>query len=508
MERAERQVTRGRTEAMAMQTVGGTTVNGNTLDAAVTAPASRCPFASARTLLMPARRAAARGGRPLPGPRGYPLVGMLPDLFHHVSALPLLRDAWRSYGDAVQLPMGPYTVCFFANPDAVKHILVDNRDNYRRAQYQIRWLSRLMGTGLIVSDGELHRRRRHIMHTLFTAKAVQGYATAMASAVQDVVGSWERRLALGQPEVELAGEMVRLSMGALSRSVLGFDAHASLDRMNEAILTVTSRVLHQAPIPLWLPTPANIRFRRAVRQFDELLYGVIRARRAAPETDTRASDVLSLMLRAEDDRGQRMSDQAVRDEALTFYFAGLESTSTALGWAFHALAQHPEVQRRLQEEVDRELGNDLPTAEVAERLTYTEMVVRETLRLYPSFAMIPKDVQEDDEIAGYRVPRGSIMVVSPHLTQRHPDLWPDPERFDPERHAPGQAERRHRYSWFPFGSGPHVCIGSAFALLEMKIAVAMIARRFRLSLQRPAQPADRLTPRPVGGIQMRLEPRR
>jgi cytochrome P450 len=122
--------------------------------------------------------------------------------------------------------------------------------------------------------------------------------------------------------------------------------------------------------------------------------------------------------------------------------------------------------------------------------------------------MIPKDVQEDDEIAGYHVPRGSIMVVSPHLTQRHPDLWPDPERFDPERHAPGQAERRHRYSWFPFGSGPHVCIGSAFALLEMKIAVAMIARRFRLSLQRPAQPADRLTPRPVGGIQMRLEPRR
>ena len=316
-----------------------------------------------------------------------------------------------------------------------------------------------MGTGLFVSEGELWRRRRHIMHKLFTAKAVQGYATAIASAVHDVVGSWDRRLAQGQAEVELSGEMMRLSMDALGRSVLGFDARASLDRMNEAILTVSWSLLHQAPSLLTarLPLPKNIRFRRAIRQFDELFYGVIRARRAEQETDSRASDVLSLMLRAEDDEGERMSEQAVRDELLTIYFAGFESTSTALGWALHALSQHPEVERRLQEEVDRELGDDLPTAEVVERLTYTDMVVREVLRLYPSFAMIPKDVQEDDEIGGYRVPRGSIMVVSPHLTQRHPDLWPDPDRFDPQRHAPGKTEGRHRFSWFPFGSGPHVC---------------------------------------------------
>lgn len=452
----------------------------------------------------------ARGSLPLPGPRGYPLIGMLPDLFHHVSALPLLRNAWRHYGDAVQLPMGHKTVCFFAHPDAVKHILVDNRDNYLRAQYQIRWLSRFIGTGLFVSDGELWRRRRHIMHKLFTARAVQGYTTAMSSAVQDVVDSWEGRLASGQTEVDLSRDMVRLSMDALGRSVLGFDARASLDRMNDAILTVSLSLLNQPPtlLPIWLPSPRNIRFRRAIRQFDELFYSVIRARREEEATDSTASDVLSLMLRAEDDQGERMSEQAVRDEALTMYFAGFESTSTALGWALHALSQHPEAERRLHEEVDRELGDGLPTAEVVERLTYTEMVVRETLRLFPSAAMIPKDVKEDDTIAGYRVPRGSIAVVSPHLTQRHPDIWPDPDRFDPERHAPAQAEGRHRYSWFPFGSGPHVCLGAAFALLEMKIAIAMIARRYRLRLARPARPVDMLIPRPVEGIHMRLEPRR
>ena len=497
---------------MAMQAVGRTAANGSAVGAPGVPQQVRVTHAATPTHAVSARRVPAHGGLPLPGPRGYPLIGMVPELFRHVSALPLLRDAWRSYGDAVRLPMGPYTVCFFAQPDAVKHILVDNRDNYRRAQYQIRWLSRIMGTGLVVSDGELWRSRRHIMHKLFTVKAVQGYATAMASAVQDVVGSWERRLDNGRPDVELSGEMVRLSMDALGRSVLGFDARSSLDRMNEAILTVSWSMLQQAPTPfpppLWLPTPSNVRFRRAVRQFDELIYEVIRARRAEQETDTTASDVLSLMLLAEGDRGERLSEQAVRDEALTIYFAGFESTSTALGWAFYAITQHPEVERRLHEEVDRVLGDDLPTAEVVEKLTYTDMVVRETLRLYPSFAMIPKDVQEDDEIAGYRVPRGSIIVVSPHLTQRHPDIWPDPERFDPERHAPGKAEGRHRFSWFPFGGGSHACIGSAFALLEMKIAIAMIAQHYRLSLLQPAQPADMLTPRPVGGLQMRLEPRR
>jgi cytochrome P450 len=403
-------------------------------------------------------------------------------------------------------------VCFFAHPDAVKHILVDNRDNYPRAQYQIRWLSRIMGTGLVASEGEHWRRRRHVMHKLFTVKAVSGYATAMAAAVQDVVESWDRRLSASQPEVDLSGEMVRLSMDALGRSVLGFDARSSLDRMNDAILTVSWSVFRQAPTPfpppLWLPLPENIRFKRALRQFDAMIDGVIQARRAAPETDDATSDVLSLMLRAQDDQGERMSERAVRDEALTIYFAGFESTSTALGWAFYALSQHPEVERRLHEEVDQVLGDDLPTAEVVERLTYTEMVVRETLRLYPSFAMIPKDVREDDEIAGYRVPRGSVVVVSPRLTHRHPEFWPDPERFDPERHAPANAEGRHRFSWIPFSGGSHACIGSAFALLEMKIAIAMIARRYRLRLLRPTSPADMLTPRPVGGLHMRLEPRR
>jgi cytochrome P450 len=261
------------------------------------------------------------------------------------------------------------------------------------------------------------------------------------------------------------------------------------------------------PPPLWLPTPSNRRFTRALHRFDAMVFDAIRARRADPDADAPASNILSLMLRAQDDRGEMLSDQDVRDEALAIYFAGHDSAATALGWAFYEISQNPEVERRLHAEIDRELGDGLPTAAVVERLTYTEMVVRETLRLYPSFAMIPKDVREDDEIDGYRVPRGSIVVVSPHLTQRHPGLWPDPDRFDPERHAPGQAEQRHRYSWFPFGGGAHACIGSAFAMMEMKIAIATIARRYRLRLTQPTHPADMLTPTPVGGLHMRLEPR-
>ena len=496
---------------MAIQVAGGTGTS-------VSAPGANGVLQKAHTRLTappapsrPSRRGAVGGGKPLPGPRGYPLIGMLPDLFRHVSALPLLKDAWRTYGDAVQVPLGPYKAICFTHPDAVKQIMVEKRDNYPRAQYQIRWLSRILGTGLVSSEGELWRKRRHLMHKLFTVKAVQGYATSMASAVQDVIDGWERRLANDQPDLELNGEMARLSMDALGRSVLGFDARSSLDQMNEAIVALSWSLIHQAPTPfpppLWLPLPENVRFKRARRQFDELIYEVIRARRATLETDTTASDVLSLMLRAQDDDGEPMSDEHVRDEALTIYAAGHESTAIALGWVFYAIAQHPDVERRLHEEVDRELGDALPTAEVVERLTYTDMVIRETLRLYPPFTMIPKDVREDDEIDGYRVPRGSVLVVSPYLTQRHPDFWPEPERFDPERHASGQAERRHRFSWIPFGGGSHACLGAAFSLLEMKIAVAMIARRHRLTLQRPTYPLAMLAVRPVGGLHMRLEPR-
>jgi cytochrome P450 len=465
-----------------------------------------------RTRPTAARRAPARSGRPLPGPRGYPVIGVMPDLFRHVTALPLLRDAWRAYGDAVQLPLGPYKVCFFARPDAVKRILVDNRENYPRAKYQMRWLSTFVGTGLVAAEGEHWRTRRHLMHKLFTARSVAGYTATMASAVEDVVARWDRRVAAGRPEIELSGEMVQLSLDALGRSVLGFDAVSTIETLNQAIRTVSSYMASQAPTPFppprWIPTPANLRFNRALREFDAMIDATIRARRAAADRDDAASDLLSLMLRAQDDQGNALSERDVRDEAMTIYFAGHDSTSVALGWAFHAISQHPEVEQRLHEEVDRVVGDGPLTAAAVERLPYTEMVVRETLRLYPSFAMIPKDVVADDEIDGFHVPGGSIMVVSPHLTHRHPELWPDPERFDPERHAPGQIERQHRYSWIPFGGGAHACIGSAFALLEMKLAIAAIVRRYRMTPLRPARPADMLIPRPVGGLHMRLDPRR
>lgn len=456
-------------------------------------------------------RTAGVGGRPLPGPRGYPLIGVLPDLFRHVTALPLLRDAWKTYGDAVQLPLGPYTLCFFAQPNAVKHILVDNRENYPRAKYQMRWLSRVMGSGLVATEGEQWRKRRHLMHKLFTARSVAGYTASMTAAIDEVVGRWERQVAAGHPEIELSGEMVKLSMDALGRSVLGFNAVSTVESMNEAISAVSWSLVQQAPTPFpppsWVPTPGNLRVNRAVRQCDKMVHDVIRARRAASAADDDASDLLSLMLTARDDEGNQLSERDVRDEVLTLYFAGHDSTAVALGWAFYAISQHPAVEQRLLEEVERAIGDGPLTAQAVERLTYTDMVVRETLRLYPSFAMLPRDVREDDEIDGYHVPRGAVLVVSPHLTQRHPDVWPDPDRFDPERFAPGQSEGRHRYSWIPFGSGAHACIGSAFALMEMKLAIATVIRRFRLTLTRPARPADMLTPRPIGGLHMRLAPR-
>jgi cytochrome P450 len=442
------------------------------------------------------------------------VIGVLPDIVRHGSALPVFKDAWRTYGDVVRVPLGPVVFYLLVHPDSVKHILVDNRDNYPRSIHQIRAGSAVMGLNLLTSEGAHWRRQRHIMQGPFAAKAVADHVPAMATAVEGVIDGWDRRLTAGQPELELAAEMVHLALDALGRSILGFDTRSTVDIINQAFLVVVKHGLRHATdavrLPLWLPTPDNVRLRRARRQLEALIYQTIRTRRAEPDTYAYASDMLSLMLRAQDDWGEGMLEQHLRDELMAFYFAGHETTAVSLCWALHAIAQDPEVERRLHEEVDRLLGDGPLTAEVVERLTYTDMVVHESLRLYPPITMLAKDVLEDDQIAGYRVTRGSLAVFSPYLTHRHPDFWPDPERFDPERFAPGQAERHHRHSWIPFSGGYHSCIGAMFALQEMKIAIACSARRYRLRPipERPAKLVEKFTLRPFGGLHMRLEPRR
>jgi cytochrome P450 len=266
------------------------------------------------------------------------------------------------------------------------------------------------------------------------------------------------------------------------------------------------RMVNLVCAPLFVPTPRNLRFRRAMRTFDDIVYGIIDERRQTPATA--GGDLLSLLLTVRDpETGQAMTDREVRDQVLTFIGAGHETTAVALAWTFAMLGQHPEVHAAVRAEAAAVLGDRTPTAADVPALALTQRVIRETMRLYPPVYAVARDVAQTDEIAGFTIPRKSTVIVSPYLTQRHPEVWPEPDKFDPDRFTPEQSAGRARFAYFPFLGGPHQCIGEHFAMIEMTLVVAMIVRRFRVELARegPITPKPLLATRPGGGVWIRVK---
>jgi cytochrome P450 len=230
-------------------------------------------------------------------------------------------------------------------------------------------------------------------------------------------------------------------------------------------------------LPLWIPTPRNRAMRGAIDALDRIVYSILSRRRAEPGAH---GDLLDLMMGARE-AGERMSDRQLRDEVMTLLLAGHETTANLLTWTWYLVGQHPEVERRLHEEVDAVLGDRTPGAADVPALRYTGQVLQEALRLYPPAWVFTRQAIAADAIGGFEIPTGSVLIVSPYLTHRHPDFWPDPERFDPDRFESGAGERRRRHAFIPFGGGPRQCIGNTFAMMEAQLTVAMIARRFRIA---------------------------
>jgi cytochrome P450 len=274
------------------------------------------------------------------------------------------------------------------------------------------------------------------------------------------------------------------------------------------LLTLLGEYVYLPFPPLSVPTPANRRMQAGLRTLNAVVQRLIEERRKPQQTAPQ--DLLSLLLEAQDEEsGQGLSDRQVRDEVFTLLFAGHETTANALTWALYLLSQHPAVEQRLQAEVDMVLAGRTPTVEDLGRLPYTRMVLEETLRLYPPGATIPRRAIADDVIGGFAIPANSLVFITPYVTHRHPDFWGRPEVFDPERFTPERVAARHRFAYFPFGGGPHLCIGQHFAPMEAQLALAMIAQRYRLRLvsgQR-IEPQVMVTIRPCSGVQMTLHRR-
>jgi cytochrome P450 len=417
--------------------------------------------------------------RQVPGPQGPPLVGSLFDL-RRKGILDFWTDAWREHGDVVQARMGPMTLTQFVRPEHVQEILVKKADRFVKG-FSHDTLRVPLGSGILTAEGSLWRQQRRLMAPTYTPRAVTRYAAIMLDATDRMLARW-RALPEGTA-LPSNMEMMRLAMSVISRSVFTIDIGEDFHEAGEALATIldfaSQRTIALVSPPLWVPTPMNRRLKRALDTMDAFLYGIIAERRSQPPGD----DLLwSLMEARDDETGESMSEVQLRDEVLITFFAGHETTAQLLTWAWYLLAKHPDVEAQFHAELDSVLGGRSPKLDDLEALAYTRMIMDETLRLYSPVATLARDAVVDDEVGGYPVPAGSMVVLTPYITHRHPEFWSQPQGFHPEHFAPEAVEARPRYAYYPFGAGPRVCLGKHFALLEAALVLAEVGQRYRLRL--------------------------
>ncbi|MDT6982832.1 cytochrome P450 [Streptomyces lusitanus] len=429
------------------------------------------------TTLAPTPATAPRGAV-APGPRGVPLLGNLPQ-WKSDTAQFLLR-AQRDHGEVARLRLGPYTVHLVTAPDAVGRVLKENSGNYTRGvlyeQFRI-----VMGDGLLTTDGDYWKAHRRAVQPVFLRKAVTAIGPNVVRATREMLDDWEVRARRGEP-VDLVTETLRLTLVTLSRSLFGYDIRPAAPVMKDIVDNVIEVMFKHGSVgemlPSWLPTRRNRLIARDRRIFTRLVTE-IRDRHAA----TGEGPLMELMEAATDPvTGARWTDDEIRDEMLTIYLAGHETTAVALLWTLVSLARHPSVGEELDEELARVLGGAEPAAEDVERLPYTSRVVDESLRMYPPIWIYPRDAVADDELGGFHIPGGSSVLLSPLVSHRNPRYWDNPEAFDPHRFDPERVRERPRMTYFPFGAGARMCIGNFMALLELRMITAMIHQRFRLKL--------------------------
>jgi cytochrome P450 len=450
--------------------------------------------------------AAAPGGlrRHPSGPPIPWLVGHLPAYAR--DGLGFFTRVAREHGGVVRIRL-VHPTALVTHPDGVKRVLQDNHFNYRKSFVYGR-IRPLLGDGLLTSDGSFWLRQRRLAAPAFHRERIAGLADLFARRTGEMLDGWHAAVRRGEA-VDLHREMTRLTLANVGEALFSVDldgAAADVGRAMTEALAITNRRLGRVLfVPQGIPTPLNLRFARAKRVLDRVVLDTIADRRRA---GVDGDDLLGMLLAARDpDTGATMSDEQLRDEVMTMVLAGHETSAAALVWVLDLLSRHPHDAARVRDEVDAVLGGRAPTAADAPRLVHTTAVIREALRLYPPIWNLAREAVEDDEIMGFHVPAGTNVVLSPWVTHRDPAWWPDPERFDPDRFAPGRP-LPHRFAFFPFAGGPRICIGAAFAMLEMQVVVAAVASRFELHASGPPPvPDQQVTLRPLGAVSPRLVPR-
>ena len=415
--------------------------------------------------------------------------------------LSFLTRVARTHGDAVYWRGGPVEFVLLNHPDFVKDVLVTRQAKFVKSR-GLQRAKRFLGEGLLTSEGEQHRRARRLAQPAFHRERVASYGEAMVAAAERTRDRWR-----ADEPIDASVEMMRLTLAVAGRTLFGADVEGEADEIREA-LTLVMGQFNRLVMPFSeyldrLPLPSNRRAERAAARLDATIFRMIAERRASAEE---RGDLLSLLLAARDVEGDGsgMSDTQLRDEAMTIFLAGHETTANALTWTWYLLSQDADVEARLHEELDAVLGGRPPTVADLPRLPVAEAVIAEAMRLYPPAWAVGRQALEELEIGGYRVPKGAMVLMSQWVMHRDARFWPRPDRFDPDRWTPEARASRPKFAYFPFGGGARVCIGESFAWMEGVLLLATLAQRWQLRLAPGARVATQalITLRPRYGMAM------
>lgn len=417
-------------------------------------------------------------------------------------AIGLISQGFRDYGDVWQIIAGKSTQYMFAHPDHFHEILVEKSNKFHKDEgYKNtqKGLARFMGNGIVTSDGDFWKRQRKLIQPAFHAKRIETYAETMVDHTLAQIADWRDGEML-----DVDHEMMSVTLKIIAKAVFDFDATDEIDSMEGAMVAFQDSFNNaNQMIPAWLPTPLELRTRAALKVVDALVYRLISERR---QEGGERSDLITLLLAARDEDGNGMSDLHIRDELVTLIMAGHETTANTMNWTFMLLAQHPDVEAALHEELDRVLGGRAPTLADLRGLPYNERVIKESMRLYPAVYAFGREAIEDVEIGGYRIPKGVNVGLFNHVAHRDPRWWgDDADAFKPERWTADFEKGLKKYAYLPFSTGPRVCIGNNFATMEAQLILATIAQRWKLRLAagQVVQQQPQITLRPRGGLKMR-----
>ena len=452
-----------------------------------------------------------RGPRKPPGPHSLSPLGSASALGRDPMRLAL--GMWHQYGDVVRFRILAWPAYALYHPNHVKVVLQDRHLTYDKQFPMSKVMSspELFGNGLITNDGDSWLHQRRLMQPSFHRERIAGFGRLMTQAAEDMLGSWQR-VAKDEGVLDMEQEMTGLTLRTAGLALFSLDLVSEADTVGRTFATLWAPLSQYVNLPfppLWVPTPSNRRLRASMTTLNTIIYDIIEQRRNQ-QASTQEADLLGMLLAARDEQtGEGMSHQQVRDEVLTLMLAGHETTAATLCWIWYLLSQHPEVERRLHTELETVLSGRVPTVSDLDALPYTRMIIQEALRLYPPAFGLTRHAKADDEIGGYAIAANSMVFVSQYCTHRHPAFWQEPEVFDPERFTQERSASRPRFAYFPFGGGPRQCVGNLFAMMEAQLVLATVAQRFVLRVVpgHPVEPAVRGTLRPRYGLPMMLHSR-